>query len=110
MIEFMSDLWGMDGKDRLWGNEGKKSRISLARVNLIDFMRYSVYFNFQMYILVDLIKIWRLMFPIRLKVFTCPSSPIAFFVKITLHVERDHLNGLTQFELMSCLHDIQNGY
>ena len=45
MIEFMSDLWGMDGKDRLWGNEGKKSRISLARVNLIDFMRYSVYFN-----------------------------------------------------------------
>ena len=46
MIEFMSDLWGMDGKDRLWGNEGKKSRISLARVNLIDFMRYSIYFNF----------------------------------------------------------------
>ena len=46
MIEFMSDLWGMDGKDRLWGNEGKKSRISLARVNLIDFMRYSFYFNF----------------------------------------------------------------
>ena len=50
------------------------------------------------------------MFPVRLTVFTCPSSPIAFFVKITLHVERDHLNGLTQFELMSCFHDIQNGY
>lgn len=46
MIEFMSDLWGMDRKDRLWGDGGKKSRISLPRVNLIDFMRYSVYFNF----------------------------------------------------------------
>lgn len=46
MIEFMSDLWGLERKDRLWGNGGKKSRISLARVNLIDFMRYSVYFNF----------------------------------------------------------------
>lgn len=39
MTEFMSDLWGIDRKEGLWGNGGKKSRISLAMVYMIDLMR-----------------------------------------------------------------------
>lgn len=50
------------------------------------------------------------MFPIRLKVFACPSSSVAFFIKVTLAVETDPLNGLTRFKFISSFHYIQSGH